>query len=76
MQIIAVVFGECHTILLAFYFYHSEKVERWNGGKVPPKQNTPDLKTVSSRADGVPSGVADPGSSLLETSTQSQNRTP
>jgi hypothetical protein len=25
MQNIAVVFGECHTILFAFYFYHSEK---------------------------------------------------
>jgi hypothetical protein len=32
MQNIADVFGECNTILFAFYFHHSEKVERWNGG--------------------------------------------
>mgnify|MGYP007058257139 CR=1 FL=1 len=29
MRNIAGVFGECNTILFAFYFYHSEKVERW-----------------------------------------------
>jgi len=29
MQNIAVVIGECHSILLAFYFHHSEKVEMW-----------------------------------------------
>ena len=35
MQNIAVVFDECNTILLAFFFYEGGKVIlRWKGGKV------------------------------------------
>jgi len=31
MQNIAVIIGECNTILLAIIMFGGEKVERWNG---------------------------------------------
>ena len=55
MRIIAVVFGECYTILLAFYFHHSEKVERF-------PRNKPN-KTICRAIPG--KRMLDPGSSLF-----------
>gem|GEM_PF-3006104 len=66
MRIIAVVFGECNAILLAFYSHHSEKVERF-----PPKQVHQSICCV------IPGKrTLDPGSSLLETTSQPRNKPP
>ena len=79
MQNIDVVFGECNTILFAFFSVMVKRwkgvfeVERWKGGKVErfPRNKSTKLYIVSSRAS-----VLDPGSSLLETTTQPRNKAP
>jgi len=43
------IFAEHNANLLTYFIYYSEKVERWNGGKVPWNKSTK-LYTTSSRA--------------------------
>ncbi|HOC94783.1 MAG TPA: hypothetical protein PK802_02325 [Candidatus Cloacimonadota bacterium] len=68
MQNIAVVYGECNSILFALITNVGEMVVWWKGS---PETNHARPYTVSSRAS-----LLDPGSSLLETTTRPKSNRP